>query len=268
MNFLFYLFFIGILIGSIQDLKRREVDNYVNFFLLASGLSFLFFSSVVSGNYYIFLFGLMAFVIMFVLANIFYYSRVFAGGDAKLMIALSALFAGFTLKETLVNIGSFIVFLLLAGAIYGLIYSIILFSVNFSKIKKDLNFRNYWIYLSFGCFVFLMILGLFDFIFIFFAVFILVMPFLFLLAKSIEKHALTKKIKASELREGDWIVNPLKVGKKVIYPNWEGLTKNDLISLKKYKALVEVKDGIAFVPAFLIAFLFYIFLKSYLVLLI
>jgi Flp pilus assembly protein protease CpaA len=117
-NFLSVLFFIGILIASLQDLKRREVDNYLNFFLLVSGAAFLAFSAVLS-DWKILIFGALSFLIMFSLANIFYYGRIFAGGDAKLMIAMFSLFAAVSLSETLINIGSFIFLLMISGQFMG-----------------------------------------------------------------------------------------------------------------------------------------------------
>ena len=90
-DFLFYLFFIGIFIASLQDLKRREVDNYLNFFLLVSGAVFLVISSIFEFNFWILIFAGFSFLIMILIGNVFYYSKIFAGGDAKLLMALGVI---------------------------------------------------------------------------------------------------------------------------------------------------------------------------------
>ena len=45
-GFLFWLFFVGIIIACTQDLKRREVDNWLNLFLLMTSLVFVFYGGV------------------------------------------------------------------------------------------------------------------------------------------------------------------------------------------------------------------------------
>ena len=52
--------------------------------------------------------GVVSFLMMFILANLFYYGRVFAGGDAKLMFAMFAVFVAGSFSATLENIGLFI----------------------------------------------------------------------------------------------------------------------------------------------------------------
>ena len=47
----------------------------------------------------------------------------------------------------------------------------------------------------------------------------------------------------------------MKIGKKVIKPNWQGLSEKDVLLIKKKKTgKVFVKYGIPFTPAFLLAF--------------
>jgi prepilin signal peptidase PulO-like enzyme (type II secretory pathway) len=47
----------------------------------------------------------------------------------------------------------------------------------------------------------------------------------------------------------------LKIGKKIIEPSWEGLTKEELKLIKKKLKIVKIRQGIPFVPVFFIAFL-------------
>ena len=71
-----------------------------------------------------------------------------------------------------------------------------------------------------------------------------------------------REINAKKLREGDWLVDDIKLKAKTIKYNWEGLTKNDLVLLHKLNKKVKIKEGLPFVPAFLIAFIGYYFLRE------
>ena len=135
-GFLFWLFLVGILIASFQDLKRREVDNWLNLLLLISGFGFIFFKAVFEGSFSLVFFAVVSLIAMFLLANLFYYSRVFAGGDAKLLLAMCVLFVGASFGATMINIGTFVVLLMLCGSVYGLFYSGVLVFLNIKKIKK------------------------------------------------------------------------------------------------------------------------------------
>lgn len=260
-NFLFILFFCGILVASIQDLRRREVDNYVNFFILASGLTYILFSAIYEMNFYIVLMGLLSLGVMFVLANGFYYGRVFAGGDAKLLIAMAALFVAVSWKSTLLNIGLFVLFLMISGAIWGIFYSLIMVFKNYSEVKMQIKKEirsSYLKYYLIGGIV-LLLLGFFNSLFLFFSGFVFLGGILFVFAKTVEKAVMIKLIDSRKLREGDWLVDGVKVGKKTIKPDWEGLTKSDLVLLRKINRKIKIKDGIPFVPAFFIAFLVFVF---------
>lgn len=258
-NFLLILFFIGILIASIQDLRRREVDNYLNFFLLVSGMAFAIFSAV-WGDWKIGAYAFLSLGILLVLANIFYYGRIFAGGDAKLMIAMAGLFAASSLYSTLLNIGLFILFLLFSGAIYGSVYSIVMVARNFEVIKKSVRkhwYRSYFLVMVGG--IILAFMGFFNFIFLIIGILVFILPILFVAAKAIEKEVMIKRISSKELREGDWLAEDVKYRGKLIKQDWEGITRAQIRFFRNYKRKIMVKDGLPFVPAFLIAFIFWVF---------
>jgi Flp pilus assembly protein protease CpaA len=264
--FLFYLFLIGILIGICQDFKRREVDNWLNYALLVFSFAFIFFQAIFNWSFYIILLGFFCLIIMFLLGNLFYYGRVFAGGDAKLLIAMAVFFIGTGFLSSLINIGVFILFLFLSGSIYGLVYSFVLFIGNFKscslEFKKQIN-KSYFKYL-FLVGLILFVFSYVSFLFLLPGVFILVGSFLFIFAKSIENVVMIKSVFIRDLREGDWLVKNVKVGRKVIKSDWEGLEKKDLNLLMKVsgKRKIKIKDGIPFTPAFLFAFLSYVFFSA------
>jgi len=263
-GFLFWLFFVGIVVASLQDLKRREVDNWLNLFLLLASFSFIFFRAIFEKNPEIIFQAGFALVILFIFMNVFYYGRVFAGGDAKLLFAMTVFFVGVTFMTTLTNIGVFLLFLMFAGSIYGIIYSVVLYVQDFEKVNKKIRegFDILWIryLIIFG--VILFAFSYVDWWFLFFAIFIIVLPLLYVFAKGLENVSMMKTISGKELREGDWLVNDIKVKGKVIKADWDGLSLED-IKLLKNKKKIKVKEGLPFVPAFLIAFLMYVFFKEW-----
>lgn len=325
-EFLFWLFLIGIIIATLQDLKRREVDNWLNLFLLVASVSYLFFEYFNYGDfvysiillffvglasffyfynglasseiekqknkYYFGLFSIClllivivlsfvkffgvdnmpffiiitsSFLVMFVISNLFYEGRVFAGGDAKLLFVMTAFFIGLGFLETLINIGLFLLFLMFSGSIYGLVYSFVLYFKDFKKINKeikkefDLLVVGYWIL---GISLVLMLFGFFNLMFLLFGFFVVIIPLLYVFAKGVEKISMIKNVSGKELREGDWLVNDIKIKGKVIKADWDGLSSGD-IELLKRKKKVLIKNGLPFVPVFLIAFLVYVFFKGW-----
>ncbi|MCK5018849.1 MAG: hypothetical protein KAS32_17435, partial [Candidatus Peribacteraceae bacterium] len=85
---------------------------------------------------------------------------------------------------------------------------------------------------------------------------IILLPFLltFILfftyyAKTVEKYLFKKKIKTSELREGDVILDG----------RWKGITIKEIDDLKKRKKEVWIKEGVRFAPVFVITMLISIF---------
>ena len=74
---------------------------------------------------------------------------------------------------------------------------------------------------------------------------------------------MVKQISSKDLVEGDWLYTKIKVGNKVIEPNWQGLTVKQVKLLKKTKRKIWVKEGIPFVPAFLFAFIILLILWNY-----
>jgi len=264
-GFLFWLFLIGIIIASLQDLERREVDNWLNLFLMVSGFVFIFYKAIFEKDVSLIFQAGFALVVMFGFMNLFYYGRVFAGGDAKLLVAMTVFFIGVDFNITLINIGVFLLFLMFSGSIYGLVYSVVLYLRDFDKVNKEIrkgvSHWHLWV-LGFG--IVLMLLGFLDFILLIFGILVFLLPVLYVFAKGLESVSMIREVSGKDLREGDWLVDDVKVKGKTINADWDGLSLDD-IKLLKSKKKVKIKDGLPFVPAFLIAFLGYVFLKGWLI---
>jgi len=277
--FLLILALIWIIFASVQDLKKREVANWLNFSLIIFALGFRFFYSVFnpSNSFFGFNFliqGLIGLGIFFVLGNLFYYGRIFAGGDAKLMIALGAILP---LSNSLfINLKIFAVFLfifLVIGAIYGFIWSFVLVSKNTKDFKEEFfkifKTNKNKVYSTMILGLLLMFLGFLQSLLLFIGVLVFILPCLFIYAKAIEEVSMVKQVPLKQLTEGDWLYEDLKikVGRKnkIIKSKWEGLNKEEIkLIRKKYKnKTVKIKQGIAFVPVFLISFILLIILYFY-----
>jgi Flp pilus assembly protein protease CpaA len=269
MLFLMVLALVWIVFASIQDLREREVANWLNFSLIIFALGFRFFYSLFeAGNFAFFYQGLIGLGIFLVVGNALYYGRMFAGGDAKLMIALGAVI-GFSpsFSQNIKDYSFFLVLFLVSGALYGLVWSFVLILRNPFDFKKEfanqLRKNKKFIYPVMVLGLLFMSLGFVDLLIFYLGILIFLMPYLFFSAKAIEEVCMVKKIKVSKLTEGDWLYEDVKIGKKNIKAHWEGLNKEQIKEIQKKYKEVKVKQGIPFVPVFLISYLIYVYFWFY-----
>ncbi len=267
--FLFVLAFAFTLFGSIQDLKKREVANWLNFSFIVFAFAYRIFYSISKKDTQFFLFGLFGFAIFFVLAHVLYYAKAFAGGDAKLLMGFGLILPYYSVKSLFIMPIVFIFVLFFIGAIYSLLYSIgivvknkKIFSTQFSNyLKKHKITLVTSLVLFFVSLFFTFINPLLIPLTILFLI-----PLMYVYTKSLER-CMIKSYHYNQLTEGDWLENSVKLTKSItIYKTVHGLSAKDIKLLKKYKKHVLVKEGIPFVPAFLITLIlmvfFFLFLPS------
>jgi len=261
--FLFALVFIWTLFATIQDIKKREVANWLNFSLIAFALAYRTFYALHFNDSQFFLLGLFGFIIFFVLAHAFYYGKAFAGGDAKLLMGYGIILP-YTSYYSLLYLSLLFLFaLFFIGALYSLIYSVFIVGKNKKKFKKDFKKRfndsKSLQLLSLLLFLLLLIFGLFNPISFVFSIIFLI-PLLYLYTKALDKCMIVL-LPPSKLTEGDWIEESIRINSKTtIKKTVHGLSQKDIALLKKHKRKVLVKQGIPFVPAFLIALIILIYL--------
>ncbi|MEM4703097.1 MAG: A24 family peptidase [Candidatus Pacearchaeota archaeon] len=271
---------IWLITACVTDIKKREVADWLSFSLIAIALTIKTITSLLTSKYYYLIYSLFALGIFIFLAFLFYYSKAFGGGDAKLLMAIGACFGTRPLFATTntTSLGfsepfllTFIINLLFIGALYGILFSIILavknkkkFLENYKKFNKD-NYKIFY-------FVFSIILFILAFIFkaynlIILAVIFIILPYVFSLVRASEQ--LMIKVKGwRELTEGDWLVQEIKIKNKIIKPTADGLTKEDISLIKKANKKVLIRDGLPFVPAFVLALLTSLFIGNLLLLII
>ncbi len=265
--FLFGLALIWIIFAVVQDLRKREVADWLNFSLVAFALAYRAFYSAYSLDWMFLVYGVLGFAMFFVLANLFYYSGVFAGGDAKLLMGIGIVlpFSGF-LDLVVIGLG-FAMLLFFIGAIYSLIYSIFLVYGNYKKFalefNRNLGKKNNWIFalvfgLLFVIFVYLMF-GTDLLLLLFGVLFAFVIFILLVYAKSLEV-CMIRLVPPSLLTEGDWLVRDVNLaGGRNVKKTIHGLSADDIIKLRKAGKKVLIKEGIPFTPAFLFSFLVMVF---------
>lgn len=269
-TFLFIFAAIWIFTATIFDLKKSEIPDWLNFSLVFFALGFRFFYSLFSmSNFSFFYQGVLGFLVFFILGNILYYSRMFAGGDAKLFYSLGAILP--TFGNFSQNIGSFVVyifFFVLVGAVYGIVGSAYLSIVNSERFKKGFvtlfrkNKRMVFVY-DFIAIVILFLSFLVEPL-IYIAILSFIFPYFYFFVKAVDEYCMVKSVSPSKITPGDWLYKDIKVGRKTIHATWNGLEKDEIELLKKRKKKVLLRYGIQYSPVFLISFiLFWAFLNSY-----
>jgi len=262
--FLWILALVFIIFAVVQDIRTKEISNWLNFSLIIFALGFRLFYSIFEGDNFSFFYnGLIGFGIFFLIGNLFYYSRLFAGGDAKLMIALGTILPVST--SFILNLQSFLSFLvlfLISGFIYTIFVSLFLCIKNFKgfikEFKKQIREKRKLSYLFLVAGIIFILIGFLEIYAIPVGLLIFLTFFLYIYSKSIDESSMVKIISTSKLREGDWLYLNIKVGNKIIKTSWDGLSKKDIKEIMKYHKQIRIREGVVFSPVFLIAFLLWV----------
>ncbi len=276
------LAFIVLIIGSFTDIKIREVPDWINYGLIFSAIGIrAVYSAAASDTSYV-LQGILGLAVFIAFAYIMFYAGQWGGGDAKLLMGLGAVF-GLTLTlKPMPLILIFIINTLIAGAFYGLFYSIILavkhrkrFIKRFIKIiHEKAMIKTRKIILLILIFLIILILVLInDLIAKWLLILLVLLAYIFfyliIFIKAVEQTAMLKYVYPEELTEGDWIVKNIIIDKKKITgPRDLGISKEKIKRLIAYKKQgrikkILIKQGIPFVPSFLIAFIITIWIGAW-----
>lgn len=267
---------IALIIASITDIKTREVPDWLNFSLVALGLGVRLIWSLATDNYSFILSGCIGFIFFFLIAMIMFYTGQWGGGDSKMFMGLGALIGldygiWMSLKFIGAPLVSFLINVVIVGSLYGLVWSFVMVIKNRKKFIKELKkssrsiikIRKIMIIL----FVVLVVLAiLIQDIFIKLLIIALIVIvyssfYLLIFVKVVEKSAMLKYVKPTEVTEGDWIAEDIFVGENHIAgPKDLGIEKKQMEKLVAYYKRgkikrVLIKVGIPFVPSFLIAYI-------------
>lgn len=274
---------LALIAASIFDIKTREVPDWLNFSLIAFVFGSSLVLSIYNGYPHIFFEAVLGLAVGLGIGLLMFYTGQWGGGDSKLIIGLAGLI-GFSFSELSHGIPLFFIFvinILLAGAVYGLGFSIVKAIINFKNFREAaekklrskgvLVIRVILLVFAIGAFIFLLSTKSLEAALLFgFALSLFLFFYLWAFVSVVEQVCMIRKIKLSQLTDGDWIVGDIVKNKKVILkPSKIGVTPKEIELLKKNKIReVTIKVGIPFVPSFLIAYLMTFILGNWLVLLI
>jgi Flp pilus assembly protein protease CpaA len=264
------LAFVVMLVGSITDLQKREVADWINYglFFAAIALRLLYFT--ITLNPYVLLDGFFGFLIFAAVGFTMFYTGQWGGGDTKMIIGLGILFGLKVIPFDLYSIMnsllvSFLVNSLILGSVYGLVWSIFLviknrksFISSWKRVSKELRVPKL-MFISTGCllFAFAFIFPSFSILLVPLGLVSILMMYSLIYTKSIEGGCMVSMLPPEKITEGDWIFKDIFVkGKRIAGPKDLGISKEQIALLKKLKVKkVAVKIGIPFVPSFLLGFI-------------
>lgn len=268
------LVLLALVIGSITDIKTREVPDWLNFSLIPLGLGIRLVYSLVVNDFSFIIEGLAGFMVFFILGLVMFYTGQWGGGDSKMLMGLGALigiplnnFYGFMNIPLL----SFLINVIIVGSLYGIIWSFVKIIKNKKKFKQELKKLTKSIVKTRKIMLVLFILLVFLVIFIpdFFVkvliisliLVIYVSFYLLIFVKAVERACMLKYVSPLNVTEGEWIAKDIVIdGKRISGPKDLGIERKQLkklISLYKKGKIkrVLIKVGIPFVPSFLVAYI-------------
>ena len=74
---------------------------------------------------------------------------------------------------------------------------------------------------------------------------------------------MVKAVPPSMLSEGDNLLDEIKIGNRTIKPSVHGLSKEEIILIRKAKKRVKIKIGVPLVPVILASFLLSCFFSPF-----
>ncbi|MBI2650758.1 prepilin peptidase [Candidatus Woesearchaeota archaeon] len=280
----YVLSFAALFVGSITDLKTREVPDWLNYGLVISGIGLNLLFSIIYSTPSFIINSIIGLAIFFGIAYIMFYAGQWGGGDSKMLMGLGAMIGIDISSLKSQFLFGFFINALFIGAIYGLFWSFWLAFKNKQKFSKEFNKILLHKNAAMAKRIILLILAVLL-IFLFAAklyyikilalslTFVTLATFyLWIFVKAIEKSSMYKSVEPTKLTEGDWIVKDIYVkGKYITGPKDLGISKSQIKKLiefyKKRKVKkILIKEGIPFVPSFLAAFVITLVFGNFLVL--
>ncbi|MDO8481375.1 MAG: A24 family peptidase [Nanoarchaeota archaeon] len=255
--------FAYLVAGTITDFRSREVSDWANYGLISIGIALNAFLSISLLDWRPLAGSLAVFGLLWGFGWLMCRTGQWGGGDSKLLMGMGALY-GF--DSFLI---SFLVGTLFMGALYGLAWSFFLafkhrdaFSGRFKALLHE------WAQWRLVAFIALFssalawallprLLLLFSF-----CALVYLLLYLGLLIKAVEESCMRKWVSPDKLTEGDWVAKIVRHEGKVLAgpDDKEGISKSQVAKLqalyhKGKLQKVYIKEGIPFVPSFLLGWL-------------
>ncbi len=260
------LILAALIIASYTDLRTKEVPDWLSygFILAAVGVRGIY---SFQDGWPVIVSGLLGFAAFYLLALLFYYTHQWGGGDSKLLMGMgAALGIAYPFTESSFTPLWFLLLLLCSGALYGMAWLGVLAikrrNCLFPELRSLLgNHKKLHLGIGFSSLLFVGA-GFLVNSFLLIVTLLVVLYYLLLFLVAVQSCCFISERDTQTLTEGDWLAEEVVVnGKKVLKK--KTLTSNDIEKLQNHKiSSVLIKEGIPFVPSFLIAYLFLLFGKE------
>ena len=265
MDLVAFLVGLGFLaVASWHDIRTREVPDLVSYGLILFAVGYGVAKALLLASWLPLLGMLAGFAAGVGLGLLLFYLGQWGGADSKLLMGLGGLLGLWLGNYDLLF---FFVLVLLAGAAYGVLSVAWLayrhrraFLTRFKTLIREPLIHRSRMIVIICCFLFLIaaiFLADYRSLLIGVTVAAYLLYYLWFSVKVVEQAILSKEYPVGKLTEGDWILKDVVVrGKRICGPKDLGISQEQIAALKRLKVKsVWVKEGIPFVPSFLIAFL-------------
>ena len=256
-----------LLIASYSDLKTKEVPDWLNYGFVFAAVGVRAIYSFQNGWSFL-ITGLLGLAVAYLLALLFYYTHQWGGGDSKLLMGMGAAIGiAYPFNGSSFTMLWFLLSLLFSGAVYGLVWLLVVALKKRSCLAPELRSllgRHKKIHLGVG-FASLVLFsgGMFISALLYVLVLMVALYYLLLFLVAVQYCCFVSEQETKSLVEGDWLAEDVVVHGKTIVKK-KTLHKEDIQKLRdKNISSVTIKEGIPFVPSFLIAYLLLMFGKIF-----
>lgn len=288
-------------IATITDIKKREVPDTLNFGMMILGVVLGIIFSIINNSWDPLITSSIGLGIGYLIGAAMFYSGQWGGGDAKMLMGMGAIIgiplsviskSGLNIASSgIIDLGSLlmgkggeipffittIITIFIAGGIYGLFYSIGLIIKNWKEFKNEFRkkreekkiIKTRKLVLA-GVLLILILMLITPYREVrlsigILGVMIFTFQYLIIISKVIENTCLIKTVPVRRLTEGEWIVEDVIVeGKRICGPKDLGISLEQIKKLKKLKIkTIKIKEGIPFIPGFLLGYILMIILNNW-----
>mgnify|MGYP001605685926 CR=1 FL=1 len=258
---------IVLVIASYSDLRTKEVPDWLSYGFIAAAFGLRGIYSFQEG-WQILVSGIAGFIAFYLLALLFYYTHQWGGGDSKLLMGMgAALGISYPFTEASFTSLWFLLLLLFSGALYGMVWlGVLAFKRRnclFPELRSLLgDHKRLHIGIGFSSVLFIGAGFLVHYL-LFVLSMLAVLYYLLLFLVAVQSCCFVSERDTKMLTEGDWLAEDVVVhGKKLLKK--KTLINSDIEKLHSHNiSSVLVKEGIPFVPSFLIAYLILLFGKDF-----
>lgn len=240
---------IPLIIASIEDLKKKEVSDSLNYTMILISSSLILLDFFNNFNFNNLINRLLSFIFYLGISYLFLIKKFWGGGDLKITLWLSLFFS--KIRDAFL----YFIILMISGGIIGGLYSVYMVIKNRKRIKiENLKKKSHIIFLTFPFIIISIFLG--NYLMLLLYLFILIL----FISTVVSEDLFIVERSVNELVEGDWLAEDIIYnGKVIISKEKPYIDKEDIELLKKLKIKkVKIREGIPFVPAFLISYIIYL----------